>query len=103
MHGADCARVDAELHVIVVTRTEEVPSQGRVGNFDRDKPGQGELGIGRDIDDTELVVWELDEDSLVLVVAKRISVSSRGGASTKHNLADRQLPLAPSHTRLVPD
>ena len=103
MDGADRARVDAELHVVVVTRTQEVPSQGQVGNFDRDKPGQGKLGIGRDIDDTELVVWELDEDSLVSVVTQCIPVSSRGGTSTKHDLADRQLPLVPSHTRLVAD
>jgi len=81
-YGADCARVDAELHVVVVARAEEVPRQGSVRNLDRDKPGQWELGIGHDIEDTKLVVWELDEDSIVSVVAKRVPVGSRGSAST---------------------
>ena len=103
VHGADRARMDTVLHVIVVTRAEEMPSQGHVGYLHRDKPGEGKLGISRDIDDTKLVVWELNEDSLVAVASQCSPVSSRGSTPAKHNLADRQLPLVASHTRLVAD
>ena len=84
LHGANGARMDTVLHVIVVALAEEVPSHGVVRYLHGDKPGQGELGVCRDIDDAEAVARELNEDGLLAVAPQRIPVGSRGCASAKH-------------------